>query len=90
MVDAVPHRETDVLVVGSGGAGMYAAIAAARGGAKVLLLDKSLVGRGGGFEQVSHQAVQQECGHDQKAGNENCRMEMGGEGRVPRQGETDG
>src|SRR3972149_2208761 len=38
---------TDVLIVGAGGAGMYAAIAAARGGASVILLDKSLVGRGG-------------------------------------------
>ena len=41
------HLETDVLVVGAGGAGMYAAIAAARNGARVLLLDKSLIGRGG-------------------------------------------
>lgn len=39
--------ETDVLVVGAGGAGMYAAIAAAREGARVLLADKSMVGRGG-------------------------------------------
>ena len=38
---------TDVLIVGAGGAGMYAAIAAARVGASVILLDKSLVGRGG-------------------------------------------
>src|ERR687895_2049337 len=38
---------TDVLIVGAGGAGMYAAISAARCGASVLLLDKSLVGRGG-------------------------------------------
>jgi len=38
---------TDVLIVGAGGAGMYAAIAAARGGVSVILLDKSLVGRGG-------------------------------------------
>ena len=39
--------ETDVLVVGAGGAGMYAAIAAARAGVRVLLADKSMVGRGG-------------------------------------------
>ena len=39
--------ETDVLVVGAGGAGMYAAIAGARAGARVLLADKSMVGRGG-------------------------------------------
>ncbi|HEX6175308.1 MAG TPA: FAD-binding protein [Candidatus Binatia bacterium] len=38
---------TDVLIVGAGGAGMYAAISAARQGASVLLLDKSLIGRGG-------------------------------------------
>ena len=41
------NLQTDVLVVGAGGAGMYAAIAAAREGARVLLLDKNMVGRGG-------------------------------------------
>lgn len=41
------HLTTDVLVVGAGGAGMYAAIAAARQGVSVVVLDKSLVGRGG-------------------------------------------
>ena len=39
--------DTDVLVIGSGAAGMYAAIEAARGGAQVLLADRSLIGRGG-------------------------------------------
>src|SRR5580692_2101319 len=43
--------ETDVLVIGSGAAGMYAAIEAARRGAQeglqVLLADRSLIGRGG-------------------------------------------
>ncbi len=39
--------DTDVLVIGAGAAGMYAAIEAARGGAKVLLADRSLIGRGG-------------------------------------------
>jgi succinate dehydrogenase/fumarate reductase flavoprotein subunit len=38
---------TDVLVVGAGAAGMYASLAAARSGVSVLLLDKSLIGRGG-------------------------------------------
>jgi succinate dehydrogenase / fumarate reductase, flavoprotein subunit len=46
MTEAV-HVETDVLVIGAGGAGMYAAIEAARGGMRVLLLDRSLIGRGG-------------------------------------------
>src|SRR5579872_4623983 len=39
--------DTDVLVIGSGAAGMYAAIEAARRGATVLLVDRSLIGRGG-------------------------------------------
>jgi succinate dehydrogenase/fumarate reductase flavoprotein subunit len=38
---------TDVLVIGAGGAGMYAAIAAAGAGAEVFLIDRSLIGRGG-------------------------------------------
>jgi succinate dehydrogenase / fumarate reductase, flavoprotein subunit len=41
------RAETDVLVIGSGAAGMYAAIEAARAGASVLLAERSLVGRGG-------------------------------------------
>jgi succinate dehydrogenase/fumarate reductase flavoprotein subunit len=43
----MPHLSTDVLVVGAGGAGMYAAVAAAQNGASVILLDKSQIGRGG-------------------------------------------
>jgi succinate dehydrogenase/fumarate reductase flavoprotein subunit len=39
--------DTDVLVIGAGGAGMYAAIEAARAGASVFLIDRSLIGRGG-------------------------------------------
>jgi succinate dehydrogenase/fumarate reductase flavoprotein subunit len=41
------QAETDVLVIGAGAAGMYAAIEAAHAGASVLLLDRSLIGRGG-------------------------------------------
>src|SRR5437899_1067769 len=37
----------DVLVIGSGAAGMYAALVAARAGSRVLLVDRSLIGRGG-------------------------------------------
>jgi succinate dehydrogenase/fumarate reductase flavoprotein subunit len=43
----MPHLSTDVLVIGAGGAGMYAAIAAAQLGVSVLLVDKGQVGRGG-------------------------------------------
>ena len=39
--------DSDVLVIGAGGAGMYAAIAAARDGCRVHLIDRSLIGRGG-------------------------------------------
>jgi succinate dehydrogenase/fumarate reductase flavoprotein subunit len=41
------HLTTGVLIIGSGGAGLYAAIEAARNGAQVLLVDRSLIGRGG-------------------------------------------
>ena len=41
------HLSADVLVIGAGGAGMYAALEAQRLGAKVLLVDRSLIGRGG-------------------------------------------
>ncbi|WP_431284379.1 FAD-binding protein [Humitalea sp. 24SJ18S-53] len=43
----VIHLSTEVLVIGAGGAGMYAALEAAKRGARVLLLDRSLIGRGG-------------------------------------------
>lgn len=39
--------QSDVLVIGAGAAGMYAAIAAARKGCSVHLIDRSLIGRGG-------------------------------------------
>ena len=45
--DEPTHIEADVLVIGAGGAGMYAALEAARGGASVVLVDRSLIGRGG-------------------------------------------
>jgi succinate dehydrogenase/fumarate reductase flavoprotein subunit len=41
------HLETDVLIIGAGGAGMSAALAAAAEGANVILADRSLIGRGG-------------------------------------------
>jgi succinate dehydrogenase / fumarate reductase flavoprotein subunit len=47
-VTSEPMRvDTDVLVIGAGAAGMYAAVEAARRGASVFLLDRSLIGRGG-------------------------------------------
>jgi succinate dehydrogenase/fumarate reductase flavoprotein subunit len=39
--------QADVLVIGAGAAGMYAAVSAARAGARVVLVDRSLIGRGG-------------------------------------------
>src|SRR5215216_121370 len=47
MVHDVMRADADVLVIGSGAAGMYAAIEAARRGADVFLIDRSLIGRGG-------------------------------------------
>jgi succinate dehydrogenase/fumarate reductase flavoprotein subunit len=47
MVAEPMHVETDVLIIGSGAAGMCAAIAAARTGASVFLAERSLIGRGG-------------------------------------------
>jgi len=41
------NAQADVLVIGAGGAGMYAAIEAASAGSTVLLIDRSLIGRGG-------------------------------------------
>ena len=41
------HLSTDVLIIGAGGAGIYAALEASRAGASVILLDRSLIGRGG-------------------------------------------
>lgn len=39
--------DTDVLVIGAGGAGLSAAIAVSRAGKRALLADRSLIGRGG-------------------------------------------
>src|SRR5690242_18802462 len=45
---AEPVRiETDVLVIGSGAAGMYASVEAAGTGCRVLMIGRSLIGRGG-------------------------------------------
>jgi succinate dehydrogenase / fumarate reductase, flavoprotein subunit len=41
------HLKSDVLVIGAGAAGIYAALEAAREGASVILVDRSLIGRGG-------------------------------------------
>jgi succinate dehydrogenase / fumarate reductase flavoprotein subunit/fumarate reductase (CoM/CoB) subunit A len=46
-MDDLIELETDVLVAGGGAAGLFAALAAARGGVQVLLIDKNVVGRGG-------------------------------------------
>ena len=46
-MSAPTHLETNILIIGAGAAGMYAAVAAARRGARALLVDKSLISRGG-------------------------------------------
>lgn len=46
-VENLVELEADVLVIGAGGAGMSAAWAAAQDGKRVLLADRSLIGRGG-------------------------------------------
>ena len=47
-VAAPVHIEADVLVIGAGGAGMFAALAAAEAGAgRIVLVDRNMVGRGG-------------------------------------------
>ncbi|MGE5268483.1 MAG: FAD-binding protein [Thiohalocapsa sp.] len=65
------HLECDVLVIGAGGAGMYAAIAASRAGAgHVVLADKSLVGRGGATvmaQMTVAAALGEECPDDWRA-----------------------
>lgn len=47
MADSPVQLDADVLVVGAGAAGMAAALSAAEAGARVLLADRSLVGRSG-------------------------------------------
>jgi succinate dehydrogenase flavoprotein subunit len=49
------HAESDVLVIGSGAAGMYAAVEAARLGCSVLLADRSLMGPGGATVTLAEQ-----------------------------------
>ncbi len=41
------HLQADVLIIGAGAAGIYAALEANRAGASVLLVDRSLIGRSG-------------------------------------------
>ena len=48
MTQAPAHIAADVLVIEAGGAGMYAALAAAEAGAgRIVLADRNMVGRGG-------------------------------------------
>ena len=55
---------TDVLVIGAGGAGMYASIAAAKLGKKVILADKSLISRGGATV-MAQMTVAAAIGHEE-------------------------
>src|SRR3981081_393601 len=51
------HVETDVLIIGSGGAGMYAAVEAARAGCSGVLPARSLIGRRGGATVMAQMPV---------------------------------
>ena len=48
--------ETDVLIVGAGAAGLMAARAASAAGASVVIVDKSIIGRGGATMNATMQA----------------------------------
>lgn len=71
MTAAATHLATEILIIGAGGAGMSAAVAAARAGAEhVLLIDKSLVGRGGATvmaQMTVAAALGEECPDDWRA-----------------------
>ena len=56
--------KTDVLVIGAGGAGMYASIAAANADANVILCDKSLISRGGATV-MAQMTVAAAIGHEE-------------------------
>ena len=60
------HLDSDVLVIGAGGAGMYAALEAARRGCSVLLAERSLIGRGGAtvMAQMTVAAALEDQGRD--------------------------
>jgi len=62
----VSHLDSDVLVIGAGGAGMYAALEAARRGCSVLLAERSLIGRGGAtvMAQMTVAAALEDQGRD--------------------------
>jgi len=53
----IPELETDVLVVGGGGAGARAAIAAQESGAKVILATKHFLGRSGCTPQLAYMSA---------------------------------
>jgi succinate dehydrogenase/fumarate reductase flavoprotein subunit len=56
--------KTDVLIIGAGGAGMYASIAAAQSGKNILLADKSLISRGGATV-MAQMTVAAAIGHEE-------------------------
>ena len=54
MVSEIQNLETDVPIVGGGGAGARAAIAAQENGAKVILATKHFLGRSGCTPQLAY------------------------------------
>jgi succinate dehydrogenase/fumarate reductase flavoprotein subunit len=71
---AKPQLETDVLVIGTGGAGLAAALAASQGGAKVTVIEKAA--KAGGTTAVSGGVIWVPTNHHMKeAGIEDSRAE---------------
>jgi glycine/D-amino acid oxidase-like deaminating enzyme len=60
----IPDRETDILVVGAGPAGLAAATMAARAGAQVIMVDDRSAPGGQYFKQPSSGPAQQQFKHD--------------------------
>lgn len=67
LMETALEQETDILVIGGGIAGVFAALRASRNGAKVVLVDKGSVGRSGQTPFANGFAVFDESNGDDRA-----------------------
>ncbi|WP_321330467.1 FAD-binding protein [uncultured Ilyobacter sp.] len=67
LMETALEQETDILVIGGGIAGVFAALRASRNGAKVILVDKGSVGRSGQTPFANGFAVFDEANGDDRA-----------------------